>query len=69
MEVKDHGGNILVAKDSNSIIALKAIMLPIFDEKFKLQEIHILAAVLDPIMKTKFLRGMGVDGLQFNHRI
>ena len=36
MEVNDHEGNILVAKDSNSIIALKAIMLPIFDEKFKL---------------------------------
>ena len=30
------------------------------------QEIHILATVLDPIMKSK-LRGMGVDGLQFNH--
>ena len=66
MEVKEHEGNILVAKDSNSIIALKAIMLPIFDEKFKLKEIHILATVLDPIMKSK-LRGMGVDGLQFHH--
>ena len=68
MKVKDHEGNILVAKHSNSIIALKAIMLSIFDEKFKLQEIQISATVLDPIMKSK-LRGMCVDGFQFNHAI
>jgi hypothetical protein len=66
MEVKDPAGNVVIPKDSRCIIALKAIIRPIFDEKFKLQEIHILATVLDPIMKNK-LPGMGVGGNQFNH--
>ena len=66
MEVKNHAGNVVVPKDSSSIIALKAIILPIFIEKFKVQEIHILATILDPIMKNK-LPGMGgVDRAQFN---
>jgi hypothetical protein len=66
-EVKDRAGNVVAPKDSNSIIALKAIILPIFIDKFKVQEIHILATILDPIMKNK-LPGMGgIDVVQFNH--
>jgi hypothetical protein len=66
-EVKDRAGNVVAPKDSNSIIVLKAIILPIFIDKFKVQEIHILATILDPIMKNK-LPGMGgIDVVQFNH--
>ena len=65
-EVRDVVGKVVIQKDSSSIAALKAIIRPIFDEKFKLQEIHILATVLDPIMQNK-LPGTGVDAQQFNN--
>jgi hAT family C-terminal dimerisation region len=66
MEVRDAAGKVMMSKDSGSIAALKAIILPIFDEKFKIQEIHILATLLDPIMKNK-LPGMGIDAPQFKN--
>jgi hypothetical protein len=65
-EVKNLDGKVVTPQDSSTIIALKVIIRPIFNEKFELQDIHILATVLDPIMKDK-LPGMTVDGSQFNH--
>ena len=66
-EVKDRAGNVVAPKDSSSIMALKAIILPNFIDKFKVQEIHILATILDPIRKNK-LPGMGrIDVAQFNY--
>ena len=65
-EDKDFDGKVVTPRDSSTITALKAIICPIFNEKFKLQDIHILATVLDPIMKNK-LPGMTFDGSQFNH--
>ena len=62
-EVKDLDGKVVTHQDSSTITALKAITRPILNEKFKLQDIHILATVLDPIMKNK-LPGMTVDGSQ-----
>ena len=66
MEVRDAAGKVMMSKDSSSIAALKAIILPIVDEQFKIQEIHILATLLDPIMKNK-LPGMGIDAPQFKN--
>ena len=40
-------------KDSTPTIALKRILLPIFEEKFVLDDIHIVAVLLDPVMKAR----------------
>lgn len=61
----DRDGNVVRGKDSSSIIALKAIILPIFTEKFEVEEIHILATILDPIMKNKLPGLGGVTKVQF----
>jgi len=59
-DVVDKDGNVMTAKDSDSIKAIKGIMLPLLYNKFVLDDIHIMASLLDPIMKSRLLR-LGVE--------
>ncbi len=59
-DVVDEDGNVTTAKDSNSIKAIKGIMLPLLYSKFVLDDIHVMASLLDPIMKSRLVR-LGVE--------
>ncbi len=59
-DVVDEDGNVTTAKDSDSIKAIKGIMLPLLYSKFVLDDIHIMASLLDPIMKSRLVR-LGVE--------
>ncbi len=54
--VVDENGNVTTAKDSDSIKAIKGIMLPLLYSKFVLDDIHVMASLLDPIMKSHLVR-------------
>ncbi|CAM6029223.1 unnamed protein product [Sphagnum balticum] len=58
--VVDEDGNVTTAKDSDSIKAIKGIMLPLLYNKFVLDDIHVMASLLDPIRKSRLLR-LGVE--------
>jgi len=55
-DVVDEDGNVTTAKDSNSIKPIKGIMLPLLYNKFVLDDIHVMASLLDPIMKSRLVR-------------
>jgi hypothetical protein len=55
-DVVDEDGNMTTAKDSDSIKAIKGIMLLLLDNKFVLDDIHVMASLLDPIMKSRLVR-------------
>jgi hypothetical protein len=59
-DVVDEDGNVTTAKDSDSIKAIKGIMLPLLYSKFVLDDIHVMASLLDPIMKSHLVR-LGVE--------
>jgi hypothetical protein len=59
-DVVDEDGNVTTAKDSDSIKAIKGIMLPLLYSKFILDDIHVMASLLDPIMKSRLVR-LGVE--------
>jgi len=59
-DVVDEDGNMMAAKNSDSIKVIKGIMLPLLYSKFVLDDIHIMASLLDPIMKSRFVR-LGVE--------
>jgi hypothetical protein len=59
-DVVDEDGNVRTAKDSDSIKAIKGIMLPLLYIKFVLDDIHDMASLLDPIMKSHLVR-FGVE--------
>jgi len=59
-DVVDEDGNVTTTKDSDSIKAIKGIMLPLLYSKFILDDIHIMASLLNPIMKSRFVR-LGVE--------
>jgi hypothetical protein len=59
-DVVDEDGNVTMAKDSDSIKAIKGIMLPLLYSKFILDDIHVMASLLDPIMKSRLVR-LGVE--------
>jgi len=59
-DVVDEDGNVTTAKDSDSIKAIKGIMLPLLYSKFVLDDIHVMASLLNPIMKSRLVR-LGVE--------
>ncbi len=59
-DVVDEDGNVTTTKDSDSIKAIKGIMLPLLYSNFVLDDIHVMASLLDPIMKSRFVR-LGVE--------
>ncbi len=59
-DVVDEDGNVTMAKDSDSIKAIKGIMLPLLYSKFVLDDIHVMASLLNPIMKSCLVR-LGVE--------
>ncbi len=59
-DVVDEDGNVMMAKDSNSIKAIKGIILLLLYNKFILDDIHVMASLLDPIMKSRLVR-LGVE--------
>jgi hypothetical protein len=59
-DVVDEDGNVTTAKDSDSIKAIKGIMMPLLYNKFILDDIHVMASLLDPIMKSRLVR-LGVE--------
>jgi hypothetical protein len=59
-DVVDEDGNVTRTKDSDSIKAIKGIMLPLLYSKFVLDDIHVMASLLDPIMKSRLVR-LGVE--------
>jgi hypothetical protein len=59
-DVVDEDGNMTTAKNSDSIKAIKGIMLPLLYNKFVLDDIHVMASLLDPIMKSRLVR-LGVE--------
>jgi len=59
-DVVDGNGNVTTAKDSDSIKVIKGIMLPLLYSKFVLDDIHVMASLLDPIMKSRLVR-LGVE--------
>jgi hypothetical protein len=61
--VVDEDGNVTMAKDSDSIKAIKGIMLPLLYNKFVIDDIHVMASLLDPIMKSRLVR-LGVESNQ-----
>jgi hypothetical protein len=59
-DVVDEDGNVTTAKDSDSIKAIKGIMLPLLYNKFVLDDIHVMASLLDPTMKSRLVH-LGVE--------
>jgi len=59
-DVVDEDGNVTTAKDSDSIKAIKGIMLSFLYSKFVLEDIHVMVSLLDPIMKSRLVR-LGVE--------
>jgi len=59
-DVVDENGNVTTAKDSDSIKAIKGIMLLLLYNKFVLDDIHVMASLLDLIMKSRLVR-LGVE--------
>jgi len=59
-DVVDEDGNVTTAKNSDSIKAIKGIMLLLLYNKFVLDDIHVMASLLDPIMKFRLVR-LGVE--------
>jgi hypothetical protein len=59
-DVVDEDGNVTTAKDSDSIKAIKGIMMSLLYSKFVLDDIHVRASLLDPIMKSRLVR-LGVE--------
>ncbi len=59
-DVVDEDGNVTTAKDFDSINAIKGIMLPLLYNKFVFDDIHVMASLLDPIMKSRLVR-FGVE--------
>ncbi len=55
-DVVDEDGNVTMAKDSNSIKVIKGIMLPFLYSKFILDDIHVMASLLNLIMKSRLVR-------------
>ncbi len=54
-DVVDEDGNVTMAKDSESIKAIKGIMLPLLYNEFVFDDIHIISSLLDPIMKSRLV--------------
>ena len=44
-------GTIRTSKDSLFIIACKCLLTPLVQEKMKLDVLHVVATLLDPVMK------------------
>ncbi len=59
-DVVDDDGNVTTAKDSDSIKAIKGIMMSLLYNKFVLDDIHVMVSLLDPIMKSRLVR-LGVE--------
>jgi len=59
-DVVDEDGNVTTAKNSDSIKAIKGIMLPLLYSKFVLDDIHVMVSLLDSIMKSHLVR-LGVE--------
>jgi hypothetical protein len=59
-DVVDEDGNVTKPKDSDSIKAIKGIMLSLLYNKFVLDDIHVMASLLDSIMKSHLVR-LGVE--------
>jgi len=59
-DVVDEDGNVTMAKYFDSIKAIKGIMLLLLYNKFVLDDIHVMASLLDPIMKFRLVR-LGVE--------
>jgi hypothetical protein len=59
-DVVDEDGNVTTAKDFDLIKAIKGIMLPLLYSKFVLHDIHVMASLLDLIMKSRLVR-LGVE--------
>jgi len=62
-DVVDEDGNVMMAKDSDSIKAIKGIMLPFLYSKFVLDDIHVMASLLDSIVKSRLVH-LGVERIQ-----
>jgi len=54
--VVDENGNVTTANDFDLIKAIKGIMLPFLYSKFVLDDIHVMASLLYPIMKSRLVR-------------
>jgi hypothetical protein len=59
--ILDEDGEVVKSKDSAPIIAIKKIIKPIFEEMFKLKPIHVVAVLLDPVMKNRLRGTLRVD--------
>jgi hAT family C-terminal dimerisation region len=57
------GEKVVTVADSTEIADIKILLLPIFQEKFKLETIHVVAALLDPAQKHR-LDKFGVSDSQ-----
>jgi Hermes transposase DNA-binding domain len=57
------GEKVVTVADSTEIADIKILLLPIFQEKFKLETIHVVAALLDPAQKHRLDR-FGVSDSQ-----
>ena len=44
-------GTVRTSKDSPSIIACKCLLIPLVQEKMELDVLHVVATLLDPVMK------------------
>lgn len=51
----------VIAKDSDSIVALKDIVKRVLTEKWKLHQMHILATLLDPLQRHRLTKKYKVD--------
>ncbi|KAH9567611.1 hypothetical protein CY35_03G035100, partial [Sphagnum magellanicum] len=54
-DVVDEDGNVTMVKDSDSIKAIKGIMLLLLYSKFVFDDIHVMASLLDLIMKSRLV--------------
>jgi hypothetical protein len=59
-DVVDEDGNVTMVKDSDSIKAIKGIMLLLLYSKFVFDDIHVMASLLDLIMKSRLVH-LGVE--------
>ena len=55
-----------VIKDSHHILYLKRVLLAILLEKLIVHDVHIVAALLDPVQKLSLKGGLGLDQNQIN---
>ena len=50
-DVINEDGTVKMSKDSPSIIACKCLLTPLVQEKMELNVLHVVATLLDPVMK------------------